>query len=274
MFFLCALLLIPQTIDPSTRTRIVIDTTLNDGWIILNGVLLSKPYRLYIRNDTFYINDLLYKPSPHSPYDWWPENTELAEWFYKANELFSDSCCRIYEKWFKKYKDRRPAMDSLIAFIHRQKIVKIRKIHNESLSSIQICYDYKRLDMIKNPPPRLIEVYSDTNHAYSEVVFLGFDSLWSYNKAGRPSHAEILKSEYRQMRDELADEMLLNLCYGSKGNIGQGKGRGAFYVQLMKNILSQPISDHQMKLRFMDIFSMDSMQSQYIILNKDGWIKE
>jgi|GEM_PF-2529319 len=261
-------------------SAIVADTVINSGWLILHGRLLERPYHFHLENDTFWINGMQYLPSPPDPLqkspEWVPEYTELGKWYYKTNKIFTNSCITKYKRWRHKL-GAVMAMDSLLQYINTQKLMKIKSVECPSPegNSVTLVYDYRQLDLISNPTPRLIEVLSKPESEYMSLILL----LWTETDADTTwvprTQGEIYLSAYNDRKDLLAVGMFIYLPYGGGWHeYGRVKGREIEFINTIKEILVRPITENQMIQELREKVDIDSLESIYIIYNRDYWLED
>ena len=148
-----------QEKERNKPSMVYADTVINNGWIILHGRLLDIPFHFHLENDTFWINGFQYKPPPPDPLQkppaWVPEYTELGKWYFETSDIFLDSCQAKHKRWRRKF-GAVTARDSLQQYLETQKLIKIKSFNIASdRSSARIVFDYRHLDLMQNPTPRL-----------------------------------------------------------------------------------------------------------------------
>ena len=121
-------LVFAQECKPEDSPVIQLDTIIDNGWLILYGKLVERPYHFSFKNDTFWINEMQYLPYPPDPLEkppeWVPELTELGKWYFQVSDIFFDSCRTKYNRW-QRMSNAADAMDSLVHWIDIQDLISI-----------------------------------------------------------------------------------------------------------------------------------------------------
>jgi len=274
LFIFPMLLFMSLTYGEITETADVInvDTLINNGWIILHGILLEKPYHLQLKNDTFLINGMQFLPPPPDPSQkppaWVPEYTELGKWYFETSDIFLDSCQAKHKRWRRKF-GAVTARDSLQQYIETQKLIKIKSFNITSDGSFaQIVFDYRHLDLMNNPTPLHIEVFNKPGNEYIDISLMfsgeGADSTIS--------QGEIFLNEYNRIKDLLVNGMFLYLSYSGFGEYGWVRGRETEFINAIKEILKESISEAQMVMELNEKLGLDSLWAEYIVFNRNYWV--
>lgn len=256
-------------------SAIFADTIINNGWVVLHGRLLEKPYHFHLDNDTFWINGFQYLPSPPDPLqkppEWVPEYTELGKWYFEISEVFADSCQRRYKRWRRKL-GAASAMDSLLHYIDTQNLIKVRSLESIGDNCIDILFDYRQLDLISNPTPRLIDAFTKPGHEYVGFSLMLWCEIDEDTTWVPPTQGEIFLNTYKRLKDLLTHNTFLYLYYGGGWcEYGRVRGRESDFIDLIKEILAKPISESQMIKELYEKANLDSLESIYIIYNRDSW---
>jgi len=229
-----------------------------------------------LKNDTFLINGMQYLPPPPDPLQkppaWVPEYTELGKWFLETSDIFLDSCQAKQKRWRRKF-GVVTARDSLQQYIETQKLIKIKSFNIASDgSSARIVFDYRHLDLMHNPTLRLREEFSKPG---SEYVSIGI-MLWSEIEEDTPrvvsTQGEIFLNEYNQIKDLLVNGMFLYLSYGSFEEYGWVRGRETEFINAIKEILKESISEAQMVMELNEKLELDSLWAEHIVFNRNYWV--
>lgn len=253
---------------------IQLDTIIDNGWLILYGKLLERPYHFYFENDTFWINEMQYLPAPPDPLqkppEWVPEYTELAEWYYRTSEIFFDSCRTKYNRW-RRMSSATDAMDSLVHWIDTQDLISIKSAEPFG-SSIKITFGYRHLDLFSNPTPRMTEELSKPEDEYVTIYMLGLgavvDTAWI-----PPTQNEIYLGECEWIMRSLKAGSIAFIIRSGHTEVGRALGRASAFIDSIRQILSKSIPQSQMLYELKTQTQIDSLAAEYIILNRDSWIE-
>jgi hypothetical protein len=254
---------------------IQLDTIIDNGWLILCGKLIKRPYHFYFENDTFWINEMQYLPAPSDPLqkpaEWVPEYTELGKWYFRTNEIFVDSCRTKYKRWQRKYGGAT-AMDSLVHWIEMQNLISIKSAEPFG-SSMKITYGYRHLDLISNPTPRLTEELSKPEAAYVTIILM-FDHSTAVDTTSAPlTQNEIFLNSCQCIMSSLKDGSFLIVTGGSYAVVGRAKGRETEFINSIKEILSKSIPKSQMLYELRTQTQIDSLKAEYIMYNRASWLE-
>lgn len=258
-----------------TLSVVNVDTLINNGWIILHGRLLERPFHLRLANDTLWINDEQFRPQPSDPLltppTWIPEYTELGEWYFSTSELFVDSCQMKYKQW-RRALDAKAAMDSLLEYIAGQKLIKIFRATPISDDAVKIVFDYRQLDLMKNPTPILMELFSQPEYENMEISIL----LWGESDEANQesSQTDVMFDEFCRIKTLLNFDMFLVLNYSGWCEWGRVKGREQEYIDAIKDILTRFLSDEEAIHQLILSLQIDSLDAQYIIHKRYYWLQE
>lgn len=253
---------------------IQLDTIIDDGWLILYGKLIKRPYHFYFENDTFWINEMQYLPAPPDPLqkppEWVPEYTELGKWVSRAAHIFNDSCRTKYNRW-RRMSSAADAMDSLVHWIDTQDLISIKSAEPYG-SSIKITYGYRHLDLFSNPTPRMTEVLSkpEVEYVTNRLLFdlaTDVDTTWT-----PPTQNEIYLGECEWIMSSLKAGTIAFIIRSGHTEIGRALGRESAFIDSIRQILSKSISKSQMLYELRVQTQIDSLAAEYIIYNYDSWV--
>jgi len=278
VFLITFIITIPGSLaqngEEDISSAVAADTIIDNGWLILHGRLLERPYHFHLEHDTFWINDMQYLPPPPNPLqklpEFVPEYTELGKWFFEISEIFIDSCQAKYKLWRQKFGAAK-AMNSLIQYINSQKIVKIKSVKRSDYAVI-ITYDYRHLDLLKNPTPAMVEAFTKPGAEYLEISMTFLGETNEDRKQKPLSQGEIFLREYKRIKELLIEGMFLHLHYSGWSEYGRAKGHEKRYINLIRGILAKPISETEMKKELKEELGIDSLESQYIIHSRSYWL--
>ena len=266
-------LVFPQEYEPEDSLPIHLDTIIDNGWLIFYGKLVERPYHFSLKNDTFWINEMQYLPSPPDPLEkppeWVPELTELGKWYFQASEIFFDSCRTKYNRW-RRMSSATDAMDKLVHWIDTQDFISIKSAEPYG-SSIKITFGYRHLDLYSNPTPRLTEVMSEPEVEYVTIHMMGLGTVVDTTLTP-PTQNEIFLSSCQWTMRSLKGGSTLFITRGGYQEIGV-KGRETEFIDSIKEILSESIPKEQMIHELRTKTDLDSLRAEYIILNRDSWIE-
>ncbi len=255
---------------------IVADTVINNGWLILHGRLLEKPYHFHLENDTFWINGIQYLPSPPAPLQkpptWSPEYTELGKWFFEASEIFCDSCQVKYKRWRRKLGAEK-GMNNLLQYIDTQKLIKIKSFNISSDgNSGHIVFGYRNLDLIHNPTPLLIETFNKSENEYYSIGLMLWGETDEDTTGLISTQKEILLNEFNRIKELLVNDMFLYLSYSGYAEYGWVKGQEVEFIDKIKRVLLKPISVDKMIEELHENLDLDHFLAKYIVFYKNYWI--
>lgn len=262
-----------QERERNKPSMVFADTVISNGWIILHGRLLDRPFHFHLENDTFWINSMQYLPPPPDPLqkppEWIPEHTELGKWYFERSEIFVDSCRVKYQTW-RRVVGVEKARDSLLQYVNTQKLIKVKEFDiSHDGSSGHIVFDYKHLDLMNNPTPLHIEVFNKPGNEYIDIGL-----MFSGESADSTiSQGEIYFTEYNSIKQSLAADMFLFLDYSGRSEKGIAKGYEIEYINTIKNILAKPISEDQMKQELNEKLNISPLDSKYIIYHRYHWLQ-
>jgi hypothetical protein len=247
---------------------------INDGWLILYGKLIERPYHFSFENDTLWINEMQYLPAPPDPLqkppEWVPEYTELGKWYYRVSDIFFDSCRTKYDRW-RRMSSVADAMDSLVHWIDTQDLIEIKSAEPFS-SSIEITFGYRHLDLFSNPTPRLTEELSKPEGEYVTIHMLGLgtvvDTTWT-----SPTQNEIFLNSCQWIMRSLKGGSFLIVTRGGYQEVGRVRGRETEFINSIKEILSKSIPKSQMFDELRTQTHIDSLRVEHIMYNRDSWLE-
>lgn len=265
-----------QEKERNKPSMVFADTVINNGWIILHGRLLDRPFHFHLENDTFRINDIQYLPSPPDPLqkppEWVPEHTELGKWYFETSEIFFDSCYAKQKRWLRKF-GAVTARDSLQQYIETQKLIEIKSFNIASDGSFaQIVFDYRHLDLMQNPTPRLKEEFSKPGSEYISIGAMLWSEIDEDTTRVVSTQGEIFHNEYNRIKDLLVNGMFLYLNYGGFGEYGCVRGRETEFSNAIRDILKKSISEAQMVMELNEKLGLDSLWAEYIVFNRNYWV--
>jgi hypothetical protein len=268
-------LVFPQECKSEDSPVIELDTIIDNGWLILYGTLIERPYHFYFENDTFWINEMQYLPAPPDPLqkppEWVPEYTELGKWYYRTSDIFFDSCRTKYDRW-RRMSSVADAMDSLVHWIDTQDLIEIKSAEPFG-SSIKITFGYRHLDLFSNPTQRMTEELSKPEGEYVTIhLLLGHGTAVDTTSAPLTQNEIYLNSCEWIMKSLKASSFLI-VTRGSYKEVGRVRGREAEFIDSIKEILSKPIPKSQMFDELKTQTQIDSLRVEHIMYNRDSWLE-
>jgi hypothetical protein len=267
-------LVFAQERKPEDSPVIQLDTIIDDGWLILYGKLVERPYHFCFENDTFWINEMQYLPAPPDPLqkppEWVPEYTELGNWYYRTSDFFFDSCRTKYNRW-RRMSSATDAMDSLVRWIDSQDLISIKSAKPGS-SAIKITFGYRQLDLLSNPTPRLIEELSKPEVEYPTILMMGLCTVIDTTPT-HPTQNEIFLNSCQWIMSSLKGGSAVFLTRGGIQEMGV-KGRETELINSIRQILSESIPKSQMLYELKTQTQIDSVKAEYIIYNRASWVED
>lgn len=258
-----------QEVSKGESSGIVADTIINNGWLILHGRLLEKPYHFHLENDTFWINGIQYLPSPPDPLEKSPEYTpkwtELGKWYLRTSEILTDSCLAKYKRWLHKLDDKG-TMDSLLQYINTQNLIKIKSARGGG-NSVKIVFDYRYVDLINNLPVN----FNHQSKLECPSFILMLPNKDDLNYVPK-TQGKIFFGNYNKIKNRLVHGVFLHLHYGTGWTeYGSACGHERDFINKIEKILAKPVPEDQMKveLQKLGIYSPDF---EYLINNRSYWL--
>jgi hypothetical protein len=258
------------------QSDLTVDTVVANGWLILYGVLIERPYHFYFEDDTCYINDLQYLPPPSDPLriiaDDTFEYSELGAWFTQTNKRFLDSCLSKYKRWRVEY-GAEIAVDSLVHYVGLQELLRIKSFEVvASNDAATIIYDYKHLDLISNPSPQLVAVLTKPYAEYFSVSLVLWTEADEDTARSHLTQREIFLNECSRMISLLQNGVFLYISYSGWCEIGRVRHCELEFIRSIQRILSKKTSRKEAVDEIQEKTLIDSLKAEYIFYNRDSWL--
>jgi hypothetical protein len=206
------------------------------GHVIAYGRYIPPPYKVSLKNDTIFINDIQVLPSLSMMKESEIPRIEWTEFGKKISEKirkFNKECCDNFNEWETKF-GKEIAIKRLGNFVRTQTTLEIKDFELDP-THLVITYYYKWGDLIQN----CSEKVKDMNFQFGIIL------------ACEPSISEEERGvQYHQSQQRELQLMVGHLQYGGIIYIGYSyfmeslpDFAGFLIIDKIREILKQPVSD-------------------------------